>query len=200
MAALFSRTARVVHVAKRAVCILVALAMLHFLLSLLWSPPLEKARGSGAWRPGTAWGKPAQQPRSILDNLDATLEEEDCISLLRDSRRIRASVQLELQLLHDQRRELAEQVVHLSRTHTLQSVYRACVVYRTRNPYIVCCIRCWCNSAKEIMHDLVDCGGWVAGQCTHTHTHTHVCTHKHAPCMHCSCRPPWVVEGCVKSL
>ena len=129
--ALFSRTARVLHVARRAVCILVALVMLYLLFSLLWSPPLEKARG-GTWRPGTAWGKPSQQPRSILDNLDATLEKEDCISLLRDSRRIRSSVQVELQLLEDQRRELAEQVMHLSRTHTRthSTVYRACVVHR----------------------------------------------------------------------
>lgn len=137
--ALFSRTAQpVLHVAKRAACILVALAMLHFLLSLLWSPPLKEARG-GAWRPGTAWGKPAQQPRSILDNLDATLQKEDCLSLLRDSRRISATVRVELQLLEDQRRKLAEQVVHLH-SHARATVYRTCAV-RPLHEILTCCIR-----------------------------------------------------------
>ena len=148
--ALFSRTARVLHVARRAVCILVALVMLYVLFSLLWSPPLEKARG-GAWRPGTAWGKPSQQPRSILDNLDATLEKEDCISLLRDSRRIRSSVQVELQLLEDQRRELAEQVVHLSHTHTHTHVHTVQCI-----GHVSYCTRCWCNVAKQTRHDSVD--------------------------------------------
>lgn len=116
--ALFSGTARVRHVAtstaKRAACVLIALSLLHLVLSLLWSPPLlDDASRGRSWRPETTRRKPSQQQRSILDSLEGELEEEDCISLLRDSRRISSAVRQELQLLEDQRRELAKQVLRL---------------------------------------------------------------------------------------
>ena len=112
----FLAAARVLHVttsnAKRAACALVALALLHLLLSMLWNPTLSDSHG-GVRRPATTWGDPSQQQSSILDSLDESLSEEDCISLLRDSRRISSSVRQELQLLEDQHRELAKQVLRL---------------------------------------------------------------------------------------
>ena len=95
--------------AKRAVCILVAFALLQLLLYFLWKPPLNDIHGR-RW-PATTRGGPYQQQRSILDRPDEGTMEDDCGTLLRDSQRIRSSVRQELQFLEDQRRLMAKQVL-----------------------------------------------------------------------------------------
>lgn len=98
-----------VSTAKRAACVLVAFVLLQLLLSLLWKPPLNDIHG----RRRTTQGEPYQQQRSVLDRPDEGMMEDDCMSLLRDTQRISSSVRQELQVLEDQRRQMAKQVLCL---------------------------------------------------------------------------------------
>lgn len=97
--------------AKRAACVLVAFVLLQLLLSLLWKPPLNDIHGRR--RPATTQGEPYKQHRSILDGPDEGMMEDDCMSLLQDTQRISSSVRQELQVLEDQRRQMAKQVLRL---------------------------------------------------------------------------------------